>query len=277
MGEALKKPVTILSVVGLTIMLLISSSGCAARNKELIIGSTTSIVDSGLMDVLAEDFSDRYGYTVKPISVGSGEALEMGSRGDCDLVIVHSKQSELKFVEDGFGINRTEFMYNQFVLVGPADDPASVGQLGSMEDCFKKIAETGSLFVSRGDDSGTHKKELAIWESINIKPEGEWYIETGQGMADTLIIAGEKKAYVLTDMGTYLTLKDKIELSVLRQGDEILKNVYSAIAINPKKFKSVNFEAADKFIKYLVSDETREIINNFGKEEYSEQLFYTIP
>lgn len=247
------------------------------KNRELIIGSTTSIVDSGLMDVLADDFGGKSGYLVKPISTGSGEALEMGSKGDCDLVIVHSKKAELEFVDNDFGINRTEFMYNQFVLVGPADDPAGVGQLGSIEDCFKRIAEAGALFISRGDDSGTHKKELSIWEEAGIKPEADWYIETGQGMADTLVIAGEKKAYALTDKGTYLTLKDKIGLSVLRQGDEILKNVYSVIAINPKKFKNVNFEAADKFIKYLVSNETGEIINNFGKEEYGEQLFYTMP
>ena len=268
----------ILCVLGsiLVVSILVSGFGCAAKNQEFIVGSTTSIVDSGLMDVLADDFSNKFGYQVKPISVGSGEALEMGSKGDCDLVIVHSKKAELAFVDNGFGINRTEFMFNQFVLTGPADDPAGVGQVGSIEDCFKKIAETESLFVSRADDSGTYNKELSIWEKAGIKPEGSWYIETGQGMVDTLAVAGDKMAYVFTDMGTYLTLKDKIGLSVLRQGDEILKNVYSAIAVNPEKFKSVNSEAADKFIKYLVADETRDLINSFGKEKYGEQLFYTI-
>ncbi|MBC7334420.1 MAG: substrate-binding domain-containing protein [Actinobacteria bacterium] len=269
------------SVIFLAISFMLFVPSCKKSvDTEVILATTTSTLDSGLLDELLPAFEKETGYVVKPIGVGTGEAIEMGRRGEADVILVHSRPDEDKFVEEGYGVNRRDVMHNDFIIVGPEDDPAGIKGL-SCEEAFKILAEGKAPFVSRGDNSGTHKKELAIWNKVGVEPQGDWskgdwYIETGQGMGETLRVADEKKAYTLTDRGTYLSTRDSLELVILVEGDEILFNPYGVIAVNPEKHPGldINYDGAMAFIEFITGPKGQEIIKNFGVEEFGQPLFY---
>jgi len=241
---------------------------------ELILATTTSTRDSGLLDVLLPLFEAQTGFTVKMVAVGTGEALKMGEEGNADVLLVHAPASELELMDKGFGLSRDLIMHNDYVIVGPTDDPAGIKGLTSANDAFAKIAETKSVFVSRGDDSGTNKKELAIWAAVNITPEGDWYVESGQGMGDTLRIASEKIGYTLTDRATYLAQSDTLELEIDVEGDPTLLNIYHVIVVNPEKWPKVNVDGAKAFAAFLTSPETQAVIGQFGVDKFGSPLFF---
>ncbi len=271
----LKKALALSLVLFLSCSFLMLLSSCS-KEKELIISSTTSTQDSGLFEALLPVFHKRTGYQVKVIAVGTGEAIELGKKGEADLIFVHSRKAEDDFVADGWGLNRKDVMYNDFVIAGPQSDPAAISGAQSTTDALQRIAETQSAFVSRGDDSGTHKKEMAIWASSGLEPAGSFFIETGQGMGESLRIADEKQAYILTDRGTWLSQKDTFLLEVLYEKDTDLFNPYGIIAVNPDKHPNLNidYEGAMLFIEWILSDEARQIIRTFGVKEYRQPLFY---
>lgn len=237
----------------------------------LILATTTSTQDTGLLDELVPLFERERGAQVKVVAVGTGEALKMGERGDADVLLVHSKKSEEEFVAAGFGVKRIPVMHNDFVIIGPADDPAKIRGITAV-NAFKKMATANTTFVSRGDDSGTHKKEKQIWESSQINPAGNWYIQSGQGMGETIRIASEKRGYTLADRGTFLSSKS-IELVLLVEKDPILLNPYGVIAVSPEKYPRVNYKAAQAFVEFLTSPRVQKMIGEFGKEKYGEPLF----
>lgn len=244
-----------------------------AFSKNLILATTTSTVDSGLLDVLIPIFEKQSGYTVKTIAVGSGMAMEMGKRGEADVLLVHSPADEEKLVASNAGINRKAVMHNDFVLVGPSSDPARAHFAKDAREAFAKIANSTSLFISRGDKSGTHKKELSIWPK-NILLSNMWHIESGQGMGAVLMIADQKKAYTLSDRATYLSYKDKLNLVILYEGDKLLLNPYHVIEVNPEKFPKVNSAGAKAFSDFLIAPATQKTIADFGKEKYKGALFF---
>lgn len=235
-----------------------------AENRTIILATTTSVCDTGLLDFLVAKFKDKTGYTVKPIAVGSGQALQMGRCGEADILWVHSPDDELQFVNEGYGIERITFAHNDFVILGPQDDPAKIRDIKDVVGAFKKIAASKVLFISRGDNSGTHKKELKLWQEAKIKPEKENYIEAGGGMAASLRMANEKKAYVLVDRSTYLCLKESIELLILNEDDKVLQNPYSLILVNPKRFAKVNAKGARVFFDFILSKEAKDIIESYN-------------
>ncbi len=267
----------ILVIFMITMFFTLSTISCTQREtiekKKIILATTTSTYDSGLLDELIPVFEKKYKIIVTPIAVGTGEALKMGERGEADVILVHARSEEDKFVEEGYGVNRNDVMHNDFVIVGPEEDPAKIKYLEKVSDVFKTISENKILFVSRGDDSGTHKKEKKIWEEAGVEPKGDWYLEVGQGMAETIMVANEKNAYTLTDRGTYLSQQDNIQLVILFEGDPFLLNPYGIIAINPDKHLKVNYEGAMRFIEFITSKEGQEIIKNFGIEKYGQPLF----
>ena len=272
--------------VGLvTILALVAMmTGCGEKKEEpepapvertdLILATTTSTQDSGLLDSWVPMFEEEYPYSVKVIAVGSGAAMEMGKEGECDVMLVHSPAAEEEMVEEGFAVNRKAVMHNDFIIVGLASDPAGIADATSAADAFTRIAESQSTFISRGDESGTHTKELKIWEAAGIEPGGEWYVESGKGMGDTLRIASEEMAYTLSDRATYLNLKAGLELEVLFEGDEILNNYYHVMEVNPDKWPDVNNEGAVAFSDFVTGTEAQEFLNEFGVEEFGEPLFY---
>jgi len=253
-------------------------AACASQakpaNPELILATTTSTQDSGLLDVLVPAFEKQSGYTVKTVAVGTGQALQMGQDGNADVLLVHAPASEKTYMEGGFGAERLLVMHNDFIIVGPAADPAGIKGSSAAIDALKKIAAATAPFVSRGDDSGTHKAELALWKKAEITPEGDWYIESGQGMGATLKIAGEKAAYTLTDRATYLANKEGLGLEVLVEGDTSLLNIYHVITVNPEKWPKVNVEGAKAFAQFLISPATQKLIGGFGVEKYGQPLFF---
>lgn len=238
------------------------------------LATTTSVRDSGLLDALIPAFRAGSSYKVQDIAVGSGQAMQLGRSGEADLLLVHSPSDEKQFVDDGFGLARTTFMHNDFVLVGPADDPAGVRKAKKAAEAFKLLAAKGALFVSRADKSGTHAKELMLWGAAEVKPAAGRYIETGQGMAATLSMAGEKDGYTLTDRSTYLAMKKNVKLEILLQGDDALVNRYSLILVNPAKFATVNADGAREFFNYILSAPAKKVIEDFGREKYGEPLFF---
>jgi len=247
----------------------------APAEKNIILATTTSTQDTGLLDVLIPDFQKKTGYFVKTIAVGSGQAMAMGQKGEADVLLVHSPEAEEKFMAEGFGMNRRLVMHNDFIVVGPASDPAKIKGTKSTTEVFKKIAAANSLFLSRGDNSGTHAKEKAIWKAANAKYAGEkWYQETGLGMGQTLNVASEKKGYTLADRGTYLSQKKNLGLDILAEGDAILLNIYHVIQVNPAKWPKVNAEGARAFADYMVTKETQAIIKTFGIEKFGGPLFF---
>jgi tungstate transport system substrate-binding protein len=263
-------------LAGLAVLLTLMGWGpVQAQQKSIILATTTSTQDSGLLDVLIPIFEKKTGYFVKTIAVGSGQAMAMGRKGEADVLLVHSPAAEKKFVAEGYGINRRIVMHNDFIVVGPAKDPAKIKGTKTAAEAFKKIAAAGSLFLSRGDKSGTHSKELAIWKASGINPEGQkWYQQTGLGMGQTLNVTSEKRGYTLTDRGTYLALKKNLDLDILVEGDAILLNVYHVIEVNPAKWPKVNVPGAKAFADFMVSKETQDIIRTFGVEKFGSPLFF---
>ncbi len=247
----------------------------APKQKNLILATTTSTQDTGLLDVLIPIFEKETGYFVKTIAVGSGQAMAMGQKGEADVLLVHSPDAEKKFMDEGFGVNRRLVMHNDFIIVGPESDPARIKGTKSSADTLKKIASANALFVSRGDNSGTHAKEKTLWKKAAITPAGQkWYQETGLGMGQTLNVASEKKGYTLADRGTYLALKKNLGLVILVEGDQALLNIYHVIDVNSAKWPKVNAEGAKAFANFMVSKKTQDIVKTFGVEKFGSPLFF---
>jgi len=265
------------SCVGLFLSLLLMTgiNSVQAQPKTIILATTTSTQDSGLLDVLVPIFEKETSYFVKTIAVGSGQAMAMGQKGEADVLLVHSPEAEKKFIAEGYGINRRLVMHNDFIIVGSQEDPAKIKGIRSSTEVFKKIASAKALFLSRGDNSGTHAKEKAIWKVEGINPEGEkWYQQTGLGMGQTLSVAAEKKGYTLADRGTYLALKKNLGLDILVEGDAILLNIYHVIEVNSAKWPKVNAAGGKAFADFMVSKETQNIIKNFGVDKFGSPLFF---
>ena len=265
------------AVLAALVMIGTVSPAAAAgpAQKNVILATTTSTQDTGLLDVLIPSFEKKTGYFVKTIAVGSGQAMTMGQKGEADVLLVHSPEAEVKFMAEGSGVNRLLVMHNDFVIVGPAADPAAIKGSKSSPEAFKKIAAAGALFLSRGDNSGTNAKEMGVWKAAGVKPEGQkWYQQTGLGMGQTLNVAAEKKGYTLADRGTWLALQKNLGLPILMSGDPILLNIYHVIQVNPAKWPKVNTEGAKAFSDFVVSAEVQKIIGTFGVDKYGSPLFF---
>ena len=248
----------------------------ASGNMNLILATTTSTQDSGLLDVLIPLFEQQTGYTVKTVAVGTGAALQMGQQGNADVLLVHAPSSEATYMAGGYGKDRFLVMHNDFIIIGPSSDPAKIKGDTDAVDAFKKIAAAGATFISRGDQSGTNTKELALWKSAGIDPAGtkpSWYVSTGQGMGATLTIASQKAAYTLSDRATYLAYQANIQLDILVEKDNSLLNVYHVITVNPDKWPKVNYTGALVFAKWIVSPAVQDVIGKFGVDKYGQQLF----
>ncbi len=245
------------------------------KQSSIILSTTTSTENSGLLDFLLPVFSEDTGIEVKVVAVGTGQALKMGEDGEADLLLVHSKTSEEKFVEEGHGIERFDVMYNDFVLVGPKADPLNITKEAPSDilNAFSIIQEKQGIFISRGDDSGTHKVELKLWSDMNIEPTGNWYVSAGQGMGAVLQMADELMGYTLTDRATYLSMKNTLELDIIVEGDKKLFNQYGIIAVNPEKNDKIDLEAAEKFIDWILSQKGQSLIESFGKDIFGQSLF----
>jgi len=266
---------TLLSLAVVSLFLRFGMSPVHAQDKTIILATTTSTQDTGLLDFLVPIFEKKTGYFVKTIAVGSGQAMFMGQKGEADVLLVHSPDAEKKYMAEGYGINRKLVMHNDFVIVGPPDDPARIKGLMSSEEAFKKIASAKALFLSRGDNSGTEAKEKAIWEATGIKPDGQgWYRQTGLGMGQTLNVAAEKKGYALSDRGTYLAMRKNLNLDILVEGDAILLNIYHVIEVNPAKWPKVDAAGAKAFSDFIVSSDTQEVIKTFGVDKFGSPLFF---
>lgn len=244
------------------------------ENPVIRLSTTTSVNDSGLLPYLQKSFEEDTGYKLEISSAGTGAAIEKGRKGDADCLLVHAKASEEEFINEGFGVERLPFMYNYFVIIGPSADPAGIKGLTSASDAFKNISQKGSEFVSRGDDSGTHKAELKIWKTSGIDPVGkDWYIATGQGMGASIIVASEKQGYILTDKATYLSHELKTTLDILVEESDELKNTYSMIAVSTEKWPDTNIEGANAFIEWMISEKAGNLIKEYGVKEYGQPLF----
>ncbi len=255
------------------VIVLAALAALPVRAEErLRMSTTTSTETSGLLAVLLPPFEKKYGCRVDVVAVGTGKALKLGEAGDVDVVFVHARSLEDRFVAAGYGIDRRDVMYNDFVLLGPPDDPAGAGKTTGAPDAFRAIAAKGSQFVSRGDESGTHQKEKEIWASAGIAPRGAWYIEAGQGMGDVINMATQKRGYALSDRGTYIAFRRKTDLVVVRQGDKNLWNPYGIIAVNPKKHPHVKYGLATKLIDFVTGPEGRSLIAEFNVD--GEPLFF---
>ena len=253
--------------------------GCSSAGKldhTITLATTTSTRDSGLLDELLPMFEKQSGVKVKVVAVGTGQALEMGRRGDADVLLTHAPAVEQQFMDEGFGARRWPVMHNDFVVVGPKKDPAGIKDQPEVVKAFDAIRSSKSTFVSRGDDSGTHMKERAIWKATGAIPAGEWYTEAGGGMAHTLRITNEKRAYTFVDRGTFLALKNGLDLVVLCEHDSILRNPYAVIPVNQAKHAHVNYQAAAKFADFLISAPAQEVIRTFGVKKYGQPLFFPI-
>lgn len=254
------------------LILIISLSGVVYGQERLRLATTTSTENSGLLAVLHPPFEKQNNIKVDVIAVGTGKALKLGENGDVDVVMVHAPEAELKFVNSGFGLERLSVMHNDFVLIGPEADPAGLRKAASLSDTMTRIADSGTGFISRGDDSGTHKKELTLWQLAGLVPQGNWYLSVGQGMGAVLQIADDKQAYTLTDRGTYLAYKDKIKLDILYEGSTELLNPYHVILVNSEKHPHVKVELAEKYVAFIRGVEGQKIISLFKKS--GEQLFF---
>jgi tungstate transport system substrate-binding protein len=252
-------------------------AGCSStpKNPEVILATTTSTQDSGLLDVLVPMFESQTGYHVKTIAVGTGAALAMGQKGEADVLLVHAPTSELPLMENGDCISRKLVMHNDFIIVGPPADPAGIKGTSDAVAALKAIANAKSIFVSRGDDSGTNKMELSLWKKAGIDPAGQsWYQESGQGMGATLTITSEKQGYTLTDRATYLSTKANLELDIFTEGDPLLLNIYHVMQVNPKKNNMINGKGGKAFVDFMVAPKTQEVIKTFGVDKYGQPLFF---
>ncbi len=256
------------------IVMLTTTVSALAASKTVILATTTSTQDSGLLDVLVPMFEKESGLQVKTISVGSGQAMKMGEKGEADVLLVHSPAAEKKFMDEGFGVTRRLVMHNDFIIVGPASDPAKI-KGASAADAMKLIAKSASLFLSRGDNSGTNAKEKGLWKGAAVNPEGQkWYQQTGLGMGQTLNVAAEKKGYTLTDRATYLSLKKNLGLEILVEGDGKLLNIYHVIELNAVKWPKVNAQGGRLFADFMVAQKTQKIIGRFGVDTFGAPLFF---
>jgi tungstate transport system substrate-binding protein len=244
------------------------------QKKEIILSTTTSTQDSGLLDYLLPEFTKDTGYEVKTVAVGTGQALKMGEDGEADVLLVHAKASEEAFIKAGHGLQRFDVMYNDFILIGPKDD--AVVKSNSNNEVLKAlqyIKDNNIKFISRGDDSGTHKAELKLWKALNIVPAGDWYVSAGKGMGAVIQMADEMKAYTISDRATFLSIQDKIDLGIIVEQDPKLYNQYGVIAVNPNKNDKINSAGADAFVDWILSDKVQKLIGQFGVEEYGQPLF----
>ncbi|MBS3736753.1 substrate-binding domain-containing protein [Candidatus Bipolaricaulota bacterium] len=263
-------------VFALVLLSGLSGEVLAAR-EELVLATTTSTYDSGLLSELNPVFEERFNVKIKTIAVGTGAAIRHAENGDADVIMVHARPAEDEFMKEGWGVNRRDLMYNDFIIVGPGDDPAGLSEMSKAAAAFQKIANSGDKFVSRGDDSGTNKKELSIWDAAGVEPSGKWYLEIGKGMGDALVQADKMGAYTMSDRGTYLSMKDNLDLEILIQGpvkggDQVLMNPYGVIAVNPAKYPSVNYSMAMAYIGFVTSPRGQEIVGNHRVK--GEQLFF---
>ncbi len=261
--------------IAILALVLVLFGTTAFAETRIRCASTTSTQNSGLFEYLLPIFEKKTGIKVDVVAVGTGAAIEIGKRGDADFVFVHAKEQELKAVEEGFFVNRHDVMYNDFLIIGPTNDPAKLKGMKSATDAFKAIAAAAASFVSRGDKSGTNTKELSIWKKAGIEPAGQkWYLEVGQGMEKTQRIADEKRAYTLTDRGTWLATKDKdkLDMAVVLEGDPVLFNQYGVMAVNPEKFKTVKYKEAMEFVNWIISKEGQAAVAAF-KDKNGNPLF----
>jgi tungstate transport system substrate-binding protein len=261
--------VATLTVIGALLLVSGCSDSEAGSSDEAILATTTSTQDSGLLDELVPEFEEQFDCTIKTVAVGSGEALEMGEKGDADVLLVHSPDAEEEFMAGGHGLTRDPVMHNDFVIVGPEADPANVSEAADAAEALARIADQEAPFASRGDDSGTHAKELSLWEEAGVEPSGDWYVETGQGMGETLTIAGQKSAYTLTDRGTYLATESLSSTIAFEDSDD-LQNFYHVIVVDTGEEP---VPCAEDFSTWLLDPEVQEQIGAFGVEEYGEPLF----
>jgi tungstate transport system substrate-binding protein len=248
----------------------------AAQRSPVILSTTTSTQDSGLLDVLVPLFERQTGYTVKTIAVGTGQALALAARGEADVVLAHAPALEKKYVAEGKMLDRRLVMYNDFVIIGPPEDPAKIKGTKKAADAMKAIAASGSRFVSRGDNSGTHLLEKSLWKLAGVEPQGAWYIEAGQGMGATLGIADDRKAYTLTDRGTFLAFQKRVRLPILLEGDKPLLNIYSVLKVDPGNGPRVNAAGGAAFADFMVSAEVQKVIKTFGVDKYGQPLFVPV-
>src|SRR5262245_45884089 len=256
--------------------LLFMTSPAVAQSTSVILSTTTSTQDSGLLDVLVPMFESKTGYTVKTLSVGTGQALALAAKGEADVTLVHAPALEKKYVDEGKLLNRRLVMYNDFVIIGPADDPAKIKGLTDAVLAMKRIAASQSRFVSRGDRSGTNILELALWKQAGIEPKGAWYIESGQGMGQTLGTVDDRRAYTLTDRATYLAFSKRLSLPILVEKDRPLLNIYSVMEVNPANGPRVNTNGGKAFADFILAPETQAVIKTFGVAKYGQPLFVPI-
>jgi tungstate transport system substrate-binding protein len=247
-----------------------------AASQNVILSTTTSTQDSGLLDVLVPLFERKTGYKVKTISVGTGQALQLAAKGEADVALVHAPSLEKKYVADGKLLNRRLVMYNDFIILGPANDPANIKSTKNSAEALKRIAASASRFVSRGDNSGTHNLEKALWKSAAIQPKGEWYVESGQGMGATLGIANDRNAYTISDRATYLAFLKRVALAVLLEGDKPLLNIYSVMEVNPANGPRINTAGGKAFADFMVAPEAQGVIKSFGVEKFGQPLFVPV-
>lgn len=258
------------------LLLGVPSRSAETKSLNVILSTTTSTQDSGLLDVLVPVFEKQSGYSVKTISVGTGQALALAAKGDADVALVHAPSLEKKYVADGQLQNRRLVMYNDFVIIGPKDDPAKIGTLKSAVAALQAIERAKARFVSRGDNSGTHSLEKSLWKEAGIQPGGQWYIESGQGMGATLNIANERNGYAITDRGTYLALGKRVTLPIFVEGDRALLNIYSVMEVNPANGPRVNAAGGKTFADFMVSPQAQNLIKSFGVEKFGRPLFVPV-
>lgn len=261
-------------IMSLCIVMVFTIAACAKKERSMVLATTTSTQDSGLLDYLLPIFEKDTGIKVKVLAKGTGEALEVAKRGDADGLLVHAKSQELKYVEDGYGLERLEVMYNDFIIVGPKDDPAKLKEKAPSDgvEAFKLLSSSKSPFISRGDKSGTNTKELGIWKAAGIEPTGDWYISAGKGMGAVLQMASEKKAYTLTDRATYLNMRDTLDLDIITEKGKDFFNQYALIRLNPDKNK-IKAKEADEFIEWMLSAKGQKLIGEYGVDKYGMPLF----
>ena len=279
MRRVIARPMRIQLMAALSGLLLVAcagvfAAGSAQAGQAVILSTTTSTQDSGLLEVLVPLFEKKTGYTVKTISVGTGQALALAAKGETDVCLVHAPDSEKKYVADGLLVNRRLVMHNDFLIVGPAGDPAKIQGMASAVDAMRRLAEAKAIFVSRGDNSGTHQLEKKLWQEAKVEPAGAWYLQAGQGMGATLGIASEKQGYTVTDRATFLAFKKRVQLVPLVERDRILLNIYSVLEPNPAKFPRLNVAGGKAFADFMVSKETQEIIRTYGVDKFGEPLFF---